>query len=157
MELFWRILDTLLFAAGLAYIFIQYINPFFSNRKRQIINAINESEAAEQRAKLFLSEAQDKLEAVKLELEKLKEDVKKEALLEKEHIINEAKKSAEKMAEQYALLMQAELNKQQRKLYTEALEMSIKLAEEIIGKELTDETLNKINKNLIEKMGELVV
>lgn len=156
MELFWRIFDTLLLIAGLAYVFIKYMLPFFAKRRQGVIDSINQANEAEKRAKELYEGAEKKLQEVRLEFEQLKEEAKKEALFEKERMINEAKISAEKIVEKYAALGISELNRQKRELYLEALNISVKIAEDILKKEMTQETKERMTKDIIKKMGEFI-
>lgn len=154
MELFWRILDTLLLAAGLFYIFIKYINPFFEKRKKDVGLSIKKATEAEKRAEELYAEAQNSLVEVKKEIEKIKKEAIKESEIEKIRIIEEAKISAARMIDNYITLATAEINKQKRELYQESLELSFKTAKDIISREMTEETLNKINGNLMKLNGE---
>ncbi len=156
MELFWRIFDTLLLVAGLTYIFIKYVRPFFAKRRQEIIDSFNQAKEAEKRTKELYDETEKKLREAKLEFEKLKEETEKEAAFEKERMIKEAQMSAKNIAERYVSLAQAELNRQKEELYLEVLNMSIKIAEDILKREITPETKEQMNKSLIKKMGELV-
>ncbi len=157
MELFWRIFDTLILVAGLTYILIKYISPYFNKRKTDIIDALNRAEESEKRAQALLDSAKKQLEDVKKEMDALKEKAKSEALIEKERIIEETKKTAAKIYERYEVLAQTELDRQKRELYEEAVSMSIELAQKIILDELTPELQEKINKKLIENIGEAIV
>jgi F-type H+-transporting ATPase subunit b len=157
MELFWRIFDTLILIAGLAYILVKYIAPFFNKRKADIIEALNKAEESEKRAQALLDDAKKQLEDVKKEMDALKEKAKSEAVIEKERIIEETKKTAAKIYERYEVLAQTELDRQKRELYEEAVSMSIELAQKIILDELTPELQEKINKKLIENIGEAIV
>ena len=156
MELFWRLFDTLILIAGLAYILIKYIAPFFDKRKKEIIEALNQAEESEEKAKALLANAKKQLDDVKKEMELLKEKAKTEALIEKERIIEETKKTAAKIYERYEILAQTELNRQKREIYEEAVRMSVELAQKIILDELTPELQEKINKKLIENIGESI-
>lgn len=157
MELFWRIFDTLLLIIGLAYIFIRYINPFFDKRKKDINLSIEKAMEAEKRAEELYKEAQNKLDEVKKEIEKIKKEAIRESEIEKIHIIEEVRASAEKILENYLALAKSEIDKQKRDLYQEALDISFKIARDIINKELTEETLNKVNDNLLKLNGEAIV
>jgi F-type H+-transporting ATPase subunit b len=156
MELFWRLFDTLILIAGLAYILIKYIAPFFDKRKKEIIEALNQAEESEKKAKVLLANAKKQLDDVKKEMELLKEQAKAEALIEKERIIEETKKTATKIYERYEVLAQTELYRQKREMYEETVRMSVELAQKIILDELTPELQEKINKKLIENIGEAI-
>lgn len=157
MELFWRIFDTLLLIIGLVYIFIKYINPYFEKRKKDINLSIEKAKEAEKRAEELYNEASNKLNEAKKEIEKIKKEAIKEAEIEKAHIIEETKASAEKILENYLTLAQSEIDKQKRELYQEALDMSFKIANDIISRELTEEAFNKVNDNLLKLNGEAIV
>ena len=157
MELLWRIFDTLLLIIGLVYIFIRYINPYFDKRKKDINLSIEKAMEAEKRAEELYKEAQNKLDDVKKEIEKIKKEAIKESEIEKTHIIEEAKASAEKILENYLTLAKSEIDKQKRDIYQETLDMSFKIARDIINRELTEEAFNKANDNLLKLTGEAIV
>ncbi|MCL4542568.1 MAG: ATP synthase F0 subunit B [Deltaproteobacteria bacterium] len=157
MGLFWRIFDTLLLVIGLAYIFIRYINPYFEKRRKDINLSIEKAMEAKRQAEELYKEARNKLDWVKKEIEKIKKEAIRESEIEKAHIIEEAKASAEKILENYLAIAKSEIDKQKRDLYQEALGMSFKIARDIIREELTEEVFNKVNDNLLKLSGAAIV
>ncbi|MCL4498201.1 MAG: ATP synthase F0 subunit B [Deltaproteobacteria bacterium] len=156
MELFWRIFDTVLLLAGLAYIFIKYVNPFFDKRKKDINLSIEKAIEAEKRAEELYKDAQNRLKEVKKEIEEIKKEAVKEAEIEKTRIIEDAKASAEKILGNYLTLAKSEIDKQKRELYQEALDMSFKIAKDITNRELTGEALDKVNDNILKLNDEIL-
>lgn len=150
MELFWRITDTLLLAVGLIYILVKYGNPFFAKRKKEIEIYLEKAKEFEKKAKELYGEAKIKLDETKKELEDIKKEATKQAEIEKNHIIEDAWKSAEKILEHYIKQAESEINNKKRRLFEEALNMSFNVVKNIMRKEITPEVYNKINDNLLK-------
>ncbi|MHB8232551.1 MAG: F0F1 ATP synthase subunit B family protein [bacterium] len=150
MGLFWRIIDTLLLAAGVFYILVKYGNPFFAKRKKEIETSLEKAREFEKKAKEIYEEAKIKLDEVKQEIEDIKKEAVKESEIEKNHIIEDARTSAGKILENYVKQAKSEIDNQKRLLFEEALNMSFKVMQDIMQKEMTPEAYNKINDSFLK-------
>ncbi len=150
MNLFWRIFDTVLLAAGIAFIYIKYGTPFFGKRKSGIEAALTKAKEYEKQAKALYEEAKKDVGKTKSEIAEIKKEAIKEAALEKEKILEDAKKSAEKILDDYIKQAKSEIDNQKRQLFEETLNMSFKAVHDILEKEINTETFLKINDNMLK-------
>ncbi len=153
MATFWRLFDTFILLAGLVYISIKYVMPALRARGAEISSTIEKAKEEEEKAKELLKAAEDKFNSVKTELGVIMEEALKEAALDRKNIIEEAGVSAGKMAENIIALAKGEVEKQKRIIYLNAVEGYFNSAVEKLGKELLDETMTRINYNLIDLHG----
>lgn len=149
-NLFWRIFDTFLVFAGLAYIYIKYGRPFFDKRKEEIENSIKKGKEYEIKAREYFEEAKRGLEEAKKEIEFIKIEALKEAETEKENIIKEARDAAEKMRDNFIKQAESEISRQVRTLTLEALDSYFRAAAESLKKELSVEDIEKIGDKFLE-------
>ncbi|MHB1698321.1 MAG: F0F1 ATP synthase subunit B family protein [bacterium] len=157
MGLFWRIADTLLLAAGAIYVLIKYGNPFFAKRKKEIEVYLEKAKEFEKKAKELYGEAKIKLDEAKQEIEDIKKEAAKQAEIEKNHIIEDARTSADKILENYTKQAESQIGNQKRLLFEEALNMSFNAMQDIMQKEMTPEAYNKINDSLLKLQEEALV
>ena len=157
MNLFWRLFDTALLVAGLAYIMVKYGTPFFAKRRDEIKESLEKAAEYEKKTKELYEEAQIKFAEVKSEIENIKKEAAKEAETEKRHIIEDAKKSAEKIVENYINQARSEIENQKKQLFEEALNMPFKEVRDIIRKEMAGGAYNKINDSFLKLQEEALV
>ena len=150
MNLFWRILDTILLAIGIAYVYIKFGAPFFGNRKKDIESSLAKAEEYEKKAKELYEEAKISLAEVKKEIEDIKKEAVKEAETEKNGIIENARVSADKILDSYIKQAKSEIDNQKKRLLEDALDMSFKAVNDILQKEMNAEDYNRINDNFLK-------
>lgn len=156
MVLFWRLFDTLILVAGLVYVTVKFIKPFFDNRAVEIHNTIERAKEAERKAAELLSIAENKLKDVKREIEFIKGEALREAEIEKNKIISEAGISAEKIMENYLAMAKSQIDKHKAEIYNQALEKSFKIAVLNLHEKLRGDELKRINENTLNSMEESV-
>jgi F0F1-type ATP synthase membrane subunit b/b' len=150
MNLFWRIFDTVLLASGIAYVYLKYGTPFFGNRKTDIESSIAKAKEYEKKAKELYEEAKKELVKVKIEIEDIKKEAVKEAEIEKNNFIENARKNADKILDGYIKQAKLEIDGQKKQLFEDALNASFKAVNDILQKEVTAETYDKINDNFLK-------
>ena len=78
--------------------------------------------------------------------------IKSQGLAEKERIIEDARKAAEKMKEDTQARMEQEFNKAVRQLRVEAVRLSTQMAEELLRKHIRATDHEAMVKDYIEKV-----
>lgn len=150
MNIFWRIFDTLLLAIGITYIYVKYGASYFYGRKKNIEASLAKAEAYEKKAKKLYEEAKINLAEVKKEIENIKKEAIKEAEIEKNSIIENARVSADKILYNFIKQAESEIDSQSKRLFEDALDMSFKTVNDILQKEMTAEIYYKINDNFLK-------
>ena len=150
MNIFWRIFDTILLAIGIAYVYVKYGAPFFDKRKNDIESSLSKAEEYEKKAKDIYEEAKIRLAEVKKEIEDIKREAVKEAEIEKNGIIQNARASADKILDSYIKQAKSEIDNQKKRLFEDALDMSFKAVNDILQKEMSAEAYNRINDNFLK-------
>jgi F-type H+-transporting ATPase subunit b len=150
MGIFWRISDTVLLAIGIAYVYVKYGSPFFGNRRDAIESSLAKAKEYEKKAEEIYEEARINLAEAKKEIEDIKKEAIKEAEIEKNGIIENARASADKILDSYIKQAKSEIDNQKKRLFEDALNMSFKAASDILQKEMTAEAYNRINDNFLK-------
>jgi F-type H+-transporting ATPase subunit b len=137
-------------AIGITYIYVKYGAPYFGGRKKDIETSIAKAEEYEKKAKEFYEEAKMSLAEAKKEIEDIKKEAIKEAEIEKNGIIENARASADKILDNYIKQAKSEIDNQKKRLFEDALNMSFKAVNNILKKEMTAEDYNRINDNFLK-------
>ncbi|HOX95297.1 MAG TPA: hypothetical protein PKV09_10940, partial [Syntrophales bacterium] len=85
-------------------------------------------------------------------IQNISEMIKAQGLAEKQKLIADAEKAAEKMKEDAKARMEQEMKKAGSQLRTEAVELSIKVAEDILKRNVSQEDHEKMVKEYMDRM-----
>ena len=154
MEIFWRILDTIILAIGIAYIYIKYGITFLGGRRHDIESRLEKAKEYEKKAKEIYQEAKDELEKVRKEMLEIREDAIKEAIAEKNLIIKNAEMTSDKIINAYLEHAKAEIDNHRKKLIEEMIGKSFQIASEKIKTEIKSAEDNKLNENFFKAQEE---
>ena len=95
----WRLLNFLVLIGILYWLLASKIRDFLTGRREGIKTALSEAVSAQEAAEKKFREYSEKLDKATEEIEQLGEMIRSQGLVEKERILEEARKAAEKMAE----------------------------------------------------------
>jgi F-type H+-transporting ATPase subunit b len=148
----WRALNFLVLVGFLYWLLANKIKEFFVTRRADIKTALEDAEAAKAEAQRKYNEYITKLDKAAGEIKNITEMIKAQGLAEKEKIIEDAKKAAEKMKEDTKARMEQEFKKASNELRGEAVQLSVQIAEEILKRNVTQEDHNKMVEDYLEKV-----
>lgn len=125
---------------------------FFKSRKENLLKEYEELLAKKKTAEAKYLELQEKIKNLKAEAEAIYQNYVEQGLKEKERIIEEAKLQAQRLKEQAQLYISQEMEKAKDLLRKELAEEAVKLAEEILRKNITPEDQKRLFKEVIEQI-----
>ena len=148
----WRLLSFVVLAALLYKYTAKGIKGFFAEERQVIVDSLREAEAAREEAKQKLLECNEKMERATSEIGEIANMIRAQGEAEKEKIVEDAKKSADKMKEDAEARIEQEFKKAVSQLRIEAAEMSIQMAEDILRKKITKEDHEIMVKDFLARM-----
>lgn len=125
---------------------------FFKARKENILKEYEELLTKKKEAEAKYLELQEKIKNLKAEAEAIYQNYVEQGLKEKERILEEARLQAERIKEQAQLYIAQEMEKAKDRLKTELAEEAVKLAEEILRKNITPEDQKRLFKEILEQI-----
>lgn len=148
----WRVLSFVILAALLYKLTAKGIKGFFVGNRQGIIDSLKEAEAARDEAETKLKECTARVDKASAEIQGIVEMIKAQGMAEKEKLIEDAAKSAEKMKEDSKARIDQEFKKAVDQLRLEATELSVQMAEEILKKNVTKDDHEAMVKDFIDRM-----
>jgi F-type H+-transporting ATPase subunit b len=152
IDFIWRMVNFSILVWFLYWVSANKIKEFFSGRRKNIKDALAEAIAKKEEAEKRFKEYSEKLERATEEITTIIETIKNQGLLEKEKIIEDAKKAAEKIKEDAQLRIEQESNAAVNRLRKEAIELSIQMAEGILKKQITPQHHEYMVKDYIDEV-----
>ncbi len=151
-NLIWWTVNFLVLIILLYKLLRKPIVNFFVSRKENLVKEYEELLARKKEAEAKYLELQEKIKNLKAEAEAIYQNYVEQGLKEKEKIIEEAKLQAERIREQVQVYIAQEMEKAKDLLRIELAKESVKLAEELLKKNLTPEDQKRLVKNFIEQI-----
>lgn len=148
----WRVVNFLILAGVLYWLLAKKIKAFFTGRREGIRIALAEAVAAREEAKKKFDEYAAKLAKATGEIDEITRMIKEQGLSEKERIIEDGRKAAEKMKEDTLARMEQEFNKASQGLRVEAVRLSTQMAGELLKKNIQADDHETLVKDYIEKV-----
>jgi F-type H+-transporting ATPase subunit b len=149
---FWRSVNFIVLAGVIYWLLAKKAKEFFSGRHRGIRTALAEAAAAREAAEKKFEEYSTKLDKAAGEIEQISEMIRSQGLSEKERIIAEARKAAEKIKEDTQTRMEQELKKASQQLRSETVRLSTQMAEELLKKHIQATDHQAMVEDYIEKV-----
>jgi F-type H+-transporting ATPase subunit b len=125
---------------------------FFKNRKENILKEYEELLAKKKEAEAKYLELQEKIKNLKAEAEAIYQNYVEQGIKEKERILEEAQLQAKRIKEQAQLYIAQEIENAKERLKFELAEEAVKLAEEILRKNITPEDQKRVFKEVLEQI-----
>jgi len=151
-NLLWWMVNFLIMVAVLYKFGKDPIVNLFRSRREAILNEYEDLLAKKREAEKQYAELQEKLKGLEAEAQRLMEAFREQGEREKERIIAEAKENAERIKQQAEFYIQQEVNRIKAELQKEVAEMAVKMAEELIRKNITVEDHKRLFNEFIEKV-----
>jgi F-type H+-transporting ATPase subunit b len=149
---FWKIINFLIFAAVVYYVWKKWISGFLSGRSAEIQNAIAGAERTKAEAEARLKEYNEKLALLDQKVAQIHKELMVEAGEEKKRILEEANNASLKIKAQAKLAAEQEVKKAKIELQKEVASLAVKMAEQILTKEIKPEDQKRLIKDYIQKL-----
>jgi F-type H+-transporting ATPase subunit b len=154
-DFLYRVLNFSILVAGLAYFVAKPLKNALANRREGIEKELREAREAAEYAEKRFAEYDAKLTRAEEEIDQIKADIKYEAELEKQRIIENAEKMAAKIKEDSGKTAENEIEKARLALQQEAAELAVKLAGDLLKKNFNREDQARLVEEYKLKVGEL--
>jgi F-type H+-transporting ATPase subunit b len=148
----WRVLNFFVLVGFLYWLLAKNIKEFFVTRRTDIKASLEEAKAAKEEAQKKYAEYITKLDKATDEIKNITEMIQAQGLAEKEKIIEDARKAAEKVKEDTKARMEQEFKKASNELKGEAVQLSVQIAEEILKRNIKIEDHNNMVKDHLDKV-----
>ncbi|MDP2799164.1 MAG: F0F1 ATP synthase subunit B [Deltaproteobacteria bacterium] len=151
-DLVWRTMNFIILAAVLFKVLKKPIGNLLSGRQASIKDNFDELDAKKVEAEKRYAEYEKKLSTIEQEAKKVVQEYIEQGEAEKRRIIEEAQKAAELIKKQAQFAVEQEMKRAKLALSAEAAELSVKLAEDIIKKNLNESDHKKLIDEYIAKV-----
>ncbi len=151
-DFMWRMLNFAVLMYILYKLAWKRLVNFFRNRREDIKTSLVETKDRRVEAEDKFKEYEVKLTKATDDIQGISEMIKAQGLTEKQKLIADAEKAAEKMKEDARARMDQEMKKAGSRLRTEAVELSIKVAEDILKRNVSKEDHEKMVKEYMDRM-----
>jgi len=148
----WKLLNFLVMAGIIYWLAAKKVKEFFTGRREGIKTSLAKAVTAREDAEKKFREYAAKLDRATGEIDELTRMIQAQGLTEKERIIEEARKAAEKMKEDARARMEQEFNKASHQLRIEAVRLSAQMAEGLLQKNIRVEDHEAMVQDYIEKV-----
>jgi F-type H+-transporting ATPase subunit b len=145
-------LNFLIMAAVIYWLAAKKVREFFTGRREGIKTSLAEAVTAREDAEKKFRDYAEKLDRATGEIDEMTRMIRAQGLTEKERIIGEARKAAEKMKEDAQARMEQEFNKASHQLRIEAVRLSAQMAEGLLRKNIRVEDHEVMVQDYIEKV-----
>ncbi len=148
----WRVANFIVLVWFLYWVAAKKIKEYFFERRQNIKSNIDEKVAEKEATEKKFREYSAKLDKATEEISNIFEMIKSQGTVEKEKIIEDAKKAAEKMKEDAQTRMEQEFKAARNQLRAEAAKLSVEMAEELLKKNITQEHHEHMVKDYLDKV-----
>ncbi|MGD0021023.1 MAG: F0F1 ATP synthase subunit B [Smithellaceae bacterium] len=149
----WKTFDFFVLVGFLYWLLAAKIKEFFVGRRKEIKESLENAAKQKSEAEKKYREYSEKIDKASLEIDGIFEMIKEQGFAEKQKIIDDAKKVAEKMKQDAQARIEQELQKASSQLRIEAVQLSVQMAEQILKKNITEKDHESMVK---EYMGKVV-
>jgi len=152
MDFIWRCLNFALLIVILVKFGKDPVKNFLQGRSESIKKEFDDLEEQRKEAERKYEEYRQKLADMDKEAEKILQAFIKQGEAEKEKIIAQAYETAERIKAQAKFYVQQELAKAREQLKAEVADMAVKLAEDIIRKNITEQDHHRLIAEYLERV-----
>jgi F-type H+-transporting ATPase subunit b len=152
-DLLYRVINLLILIGVLVYFARKPIQGFFSDRRNQIRDSLNNASELCRRAESRYSKWQRKLADLEEELSSIRETARERAEREREQILADARAVAERIRSDARSAVDQELRRAKAQLRDEASELAVELAAEILQEQVTTQDRERLFDEFVERIG----
>ena len=147
-----KTLNAAIIIGLLAWMLAPKIKDFFAGRRQEIKESLETTAVQKAEAEKQYREYAEKIDKASLEIDGIFEMIKAQGVVEKQKIIEDAHKVAQKMKEDAQARLEQELQKASGQLRSEAVALSVQMAEEILKKNITAQDHDAMVKEYMDKV-----
>lgn len=147
-----KTVNAVLIIGFLVWMLAPKIKSFFAGRRQEIKESLESTAVQKANAEKQYREYAEKIDKASLEIDGIFEMIKAQGVVEKQKIIEDATKVAEKMKEDAQARLEQELKKASGQLRSEAVLLSVQMAEEILKKNITTQDHETMVKEYMDKV-----
>jgi F-type H+-transporting ATPase subunit b len=133
----WKTVDVIILAGLLYWMLAAKIKEFFVGRRQDIKDSMENAKKEKISAEKKYREYSEKMDKASHEIDAIIDMIKAQGVAEKQKIIEDAGTVAQKMKEDAQARIDQEFNKASYQLRSEAVSLSVMMAEEILKKNIT--------------------
>jgi F-type H+-transporting ATPase subunit b len=148
----WKAFNAALLIGFLAWLLAPKIKSFFAGRRQEIKESLENATIQKAQAEKQYREYAEKIDKASQEIDGIFEMIKAQGVVEKQKIIEDATKVAQKMKEDAQARIEQELKKASGQLRSEAVALSVQMAEEILKKNITAQDHEAMVKEYMDKV-----
>jgi F-type H+-transporting ATPase subunit b len=148
----WRAFDFAALVGFFYWLLAEKTRNFFSGRRDGLKQSLEQAAVAKDEAARKLRESTERLEKAAGEIKEATESIRQQGLREKERIVADARKAAEKMKDDARKRLEQEFRQASNLLKAEAVDLSMKLSEEILKKNIGEQDHNAMVRDYIDKV-----
>ncbi len=154
-DFLYRCLNFAVVIGILAYFVVKPIKKALAERRENITKTLKEAKAAQADAEAKYQEVANRLKTANEDIEQVYSAIREEGELERQKIIANAKAMAEKIQSEAEKSAIREVENARLQLRAEAAGLALKLAEQIIKKNISPEDHDRLLNEYIKNVGEL--
>ena len=147
-----KTLNAVLIIGFLVWMLAPKIKEFFAGRRQEIKESLETTAVQKAEAEKQYREYAEKIDKASLEIDGIFDMIKAQGVVEKQKIIEDANKVAKKMKEDAQARLEQELKKASTQLRSEAVALSVQMAEEILKKNITTQDHETMVKEYMDKV-----
>jgi F-type H+-transporting ATPase subunit b len=148
----WRAVNFFILTGVLYWLLAKKVKTFLAGRREGIRTAIADAATAREESENKFREYAAKLDKATGEIDEISRMIQAQGLTEKERIIEDARKAAEKMKEDTRTRMEQEFNNASRDPRLEAVRLSTQMAGELLRKNIQADDHEVMVRDYIEKV-----
>lgn len=147
-----KVVNMVILVGFLYWLLAQKIKEFFVSRQEGIKTTLEQARIAKEEAEQKYKEYTEKLEKATEEIAGISDMIRAQGQAEKERIIEDARKAAEKMKEDTQARVEQELKQAGNLLRAEAVKLSVEMAEELLKRNITGADHDVMVKDYLDKV-----
>ncbi|MFQ5330261.1 MAG: hypothetical protein ACE5D4_09790 [Thermodesulfobacteriota bacterium] len=132
----WKIINFVILVVGIYIVWIKFIKGMLAERREGIRKAMDEAKVARENAERKSAEYDGKLKLLDSRVTEIARELREEGELEKERIIAEAERGAEKIREQARVSAEQEIKKANEYIKREVARLAVGMAGEVLKREV---------------------
>jgi F-type H+-transporting ATPase subunit b len=154
-DFIWRCVNFAIMVGAIAYFAIKPIRNALQGRRAAIEKSLHDAVAARDAAEAKAREYQEKLAKAAAEIETIYAAIRREGELERDRILASAKEMAAKIEQEADAKAATAVARACVELRAEAARLALKLAEELLTKNVTAADQKRLVDEYMQKVGEL--
>lgn len=151
-DMLWKVINFAILAAGIVIVWKKVLKGLIHKRSEDIKKALEEAKAAKEAAGKKEAEYKEKLSLLEKRLKEIVEELKREGEAERKRILAEAEAAAKKIKEDAKAASAQELKKAKIEISREASELAVRMAGEILRKEIRPEDQERLLKSYLKDL-----